>query len=137
MAVSYILCCANWLKPNCSAFKNRNRPVANGAFAIGLFMLTIKLLPVVLLIYATVVISRKIPGTPARLLAVGAILLAAASLDTPFNYFIAFLLDTHAITSIIVFSSVVFEGLNIVALVLLSLGLVKLSTAVAKKGASE
>ena len=106
-------------------------------FGIGLFMLSLKLLPVVALIYAAIVVSRKIQGTPAGLLVSGAILLAAASLDTPFNYFSAFLLDNPDITRVIVYSSIVFEGLNIIALVLISLGLIKLARTVASQEALE
>lgn len=99
--------------------------------AIGLLILLVKLLPVAFMIFAAFVISRKLHGTPSTLLTTGAILLALASLDSVFNYFGAFFLDTQYMTSIIIYSSFIFEGLHIAALILTGIGLIKLSRMIA------
>ena len=99
--------------------------------------LPVKLLPAAILIFAAWVISSRLRGAPAKLLLTGAILLAIASLDSASHYFIAYLLDPRSLTTIIVYSSFIFEALNFVALVLIGIGLIKLSGLAAAKGAPE
>ena len=100
-------------------------------YLIGLFIFLVMLLPAVFLIYAAITLSKKITMQAVKLLVIGAVLLAFASLDTTFNYFSAFFIDSESITDVIVYSSVLFEGINIIALITLSFGLIKLSKIIA------
>jgi hypothetical protein len=102
---------------------------------IGLLILVLALLPAAFLIFAAIVSTKKLQGTPSKLLTIGAILLAIASLDSTFNYFGAYFLDAQSIADIIIYTSVIFEGLNIVALILIGIGLIKLSKMVSSREA--
>ena len=105
--------------------------------AIGLLILIVMLLPAAFLIYAAIVISKKPRGTATKLIVIGAILLAVASLDSTFNYFGAYLLDAQSLANIIIYTSLLFEGLNVVALILIGIGLIKLSKMLGSKGAPD
>lgn len=105
--------------------------------AIGSIILSVALLPAAFLIFAAMVISSKLHGTPANLLMVGAILLAMASLDSAFNFFAGYYLDTRTLAGTIIYTSYIFEGLNLVALILIGIGLIKLSRMVGSGEASE
>jgi len=105
--------------------------------AIGILILVIMLLPAAFLIISAIVISKRLQGTPTKLLVVGAILLAIASLDSTFNYFGAYLLDAQSIANIIIYTSFLFEGLNVIALILISIGLIKLSKMINTSTATE
>ncbi len=94
---------------------------------IGLLGLLVMLLPAIFLIWSAIIISRKIPRAPAKLLVAGTVLLAAASLDSLFNYFGAYFLDTQVIANMIVFTSLIFEGMKFMSLMLIGIALIKLS----------
>jgi len=85
------------------------------------------LLPAAFLVYAALLIARKLQSAATKLIATGAILLAVASLHSTFNYFGAYLLDIQTFARIVVYTSFIFESLNIVALLLIGIGLIKLA----------
>ena len=107
------------------------------AFAIGFFMLGISLLPAAFLIYAAIAISRKLGQTATRLLVIGAVLLAIASINSAFNYFGAILFEPQVLARILVVTSFVFESLQLVALVLIGIGLILLSKSMPESDAAE
>ena len=95
--------------------------------AIGLTVLVTNLIPVLFLWFAATTIARNRPGNSTRLLVIGTFLLGVASLDSAFQYFGAYLLDTAFTPRWAVYTGLLFEGLKIVSLLTLGAGLIRLS----------
>ena len=92
----------------------------------GLFIIAVLFLPAAFLIYAAIKVSKISNGLSSKLLALGAVLLTISSLDILFTYFVAFVFDARQLADYAITANYIFRALNLVAMVSIGLGLIKL-----------
>ena len=92
--------------------------------AFGVFTLVLLFLPATLLVLASVKVFRSIGSYSAVLIALGALLLTIGSLDFLFMYVIAFLYGPEELAAFALYTTYIFRGLNLLALLLIGFGLI-------------
>ncbi len=93
----------------------------------GVLALIVLFTPAGLLIYASVGLFRSKGGSAALLVAIGGVLLTVASLDFLYSFATALLLGPEELAAYSIIAVYVGRGLNYMALLLIGIGLVRLT----------
>ncbi len=95
--------------------------------AFGVIALILLFLPASLLIYASLRMIKTVESYSMILVAMGALLLTIVSLDFLYSFLLALAFGPEELATYALYSTYLFKGLNYLALLLISFGLLRLS----------
>ena len=100
-------------------------------FVFSLIALLLLFIPPALLIFAAIKMLKVVKDYSGILIAIGAGILAVTSLDFLYTAVSGHLLDAQGLATYTIYTTYIFRGLNFVALILISIGLLRLSKRIA------